>query len=84
MQSFRCYLGVHESHRYTFEAEDLNDLKAKVAKAWPTFSNEWEEREVEEGYPKGSRKFIINDKKSWPNLGNCKSFILIIPERKDA
>lgn len=84
MKSYECFLGVSESYKHTMEAKDFESLKEKIGNAWITFKNgNWIEQKIDNPneLPKGARRFVIEDAITYPSLGNCKSYILIIPER---
>lgn len=85
MKSYQCFLGSSESHKYTIEAKDFEALKEKVGSKWISFKNgTWIEQKIDNPneLPKGARRFIIEDSITYPSLGNCKSHILIIPEKE--
>ena len=87
--SYKYYLGIHESHRYSSDAKSFKALRAELIQKWGWEGGRWYKQTVE-GWPKGAMRFVIKRRvKGYYNWRTGKhgirkerSYILIIPNKE--
>lgn len=81
LNSYRCYLGQYENHKYTIEARSFKDLRKRLGDKFIHLKNgRWYKVSDVDGLPQGAMRFVVKDRKTYPRLGLCREYILIIPD----
>ena len=78
MKKYSVYLGSSEQHRYSFEANNIRDLKIEVNETFNWTGSRWYKQDVSTGYPEGSEKYLVKIRK-YSRLGTCINKVLVIP-----